>query len=102
MFQLLRSSIDGNVRKPFQKGILQCELEGPLKFLLFGTVISLQGSYPEEMIGHVHRDVCAEFCCCKVNHRKKRKEKKTKTTQVSTNEGLVKYSNTNGELLGSY
>lgn len=95
-----RSSTDGNVCKTFQKGSLQCELEGPLKFLLFGTVISLQGSYLEEIIGHGHRDVCAEFCCCKVNHRKKRK--KTKTTQVSSNGGLVKYSNTNGELLGSY
>lgn len=32
----------------------------------------------------------------------KKERKKTKTIQVSTNEGLVKYSNTNGELLGSY
>lgn len=43
--------------------------------MLSGTVISLQGTYPEERIECVHKDACAEFCYCKVNNRKREKKR---------------------------
>lgn len=46
-------------------------------------------------------EMCGQsFVAVKLIIEKKRK--KTKTIQVSSNGGLVKYSNTNGELLGIY